>query len=296
VAKAGLKNTAAKFKVGDEVIRTNRPFELREIIKQLPVTDAGKCQYRIGPLPMLGRDGTIIKTSASGEQRDVRENELMRLDKVLDDLLDLAKAKRGGATRNALLAALCCARIDYDRSTKKLPPAKLVRDLEKSVYTTRVSLAKLTEHGIPREIECHVCEIGAGVVDVLSLPFKVPKTFKTFQLSPRFEGTAIVMIQNLLRSWHGRIKEVPTKKREGQRKEYKTAIVEYAVQFFCQYSDKKPSTNPNNPLHEFVELFYERVVGPKPERVVGTKPRSLDYHVRGALSVLRGLEIDRPKS
>jgi hypothetical protein len=280
LATADRKNT--KFKVGDEVIRTNQPFELREIIKQLPAINAGECQYRIGPLRKP--DGTTV----SGGQRDVRENELMRLDEVLDELLDLAEAKRDGATKNALLAALCCARIDYDRSTKKLPPAKDVRKLRKSVVTTRNLLAKLTEYDIPREIEFHTCEIGAGVVDVLSLPFKVPETFKVFQLSPRFEGTAMVMIQNLLRSWHDRIKEVPTKKREGQRKGYKTAIVERAAQFSCQHSNKKPSTNPSNPFHEFVEQFYKRVVGTKPDR-------SLEYHVREALSVLR-LEIDRSKS
>jgi hypothetical protein len=304
VAKAGLKNTAAKFKVGDEVIRTNRPFELREIIKQLPVTDAGKCQYRIGPLPMHGRDGTIIKTSASGEQRDVRENELMRLDKVLDDLLKLAKAKRAGATRNALLAALWRARIDYDRPTKKLPPAKLVESLEESIETTGKLLAKLAaQYGILDNV---LCKISAGIVDVSPLPVEIPElipfgkqSLKMFhfepegtaikQLKPPFEGTAIVRIQNLLRCLRGAIKEVPRKKRYGQRKEYKTAIVEHAVQFSCQHSDIKPSTDPNNHIHEFAERFYKRVVGTKPDR-------GLDYHVRGVLSGLRGLEIDRPKS
>jgi hypothetical protein len=227
--------------------------------------------------PMWGQDGTIIKTSPPGDQRDVRQNELTRLDKVLDDLLDRARAKRGGATRNALLAAPLRARIDYNRSTKKLPPPKLVRDLKKSVDVTEGLLAKLTDYSIPSELECHTCEIGAGVVDVLPLPFKIPKTFKVFQLSPRFEGTAIVRIQNLLRSWHDRIKEAPTKKREGQRREYKTAIVEHAVQFSYQYSDIKPSTNPQNPLHGFVDRFYERVVGTEPDR-------GLEYHVRGALA------------
>jgi hypothetical protein len=70
MAKAGPKNSAAtqppKFKVGDEVIRTDQPFELREIIKRPPVTDASERQYRIGPPPMCSRDGTVIKGRCAG--------------------------------------------------------------------------------------------------------------------------------------------------------------------------------------------------------------------------------------
>jgi hypothetical protein len=86
VATARPKNSAAaqppKFKVGDEVIRTDRPFELREIITQLPVTDAGERQYRIGPPPMRGGDGTEIKAPAQANQRNVGENQLMKLEEV----------------------------------------------------------------------------------------------------------------------------------------------------------------------------------------------------------------------
>jgi hypothetical protein len=299
VAKASSKNT--KFKVGDEIIRIGRPFELREVIKQLPFIEGGEYQYRIGPLRMRRDDGTIIKASASGGQRDVRENELMRLDEVLDELLDFAKAKRGTATKNALLAAVCCARIDYDRLTKKLPPAHIVENLEKSIETTANLLAELaTEHGILDNV---LCKSGDGIVDVSPLPEEIPElipfgkqTLKKFQFEPHFKGTAIIRIRKLLRFLNGAIKNMPRKKRYGQTKEYKTAIVERAVQFFCQHSDKRPSTDPDNPLHGFVELFYERVLGTEPERVGGTKPRSLDYHVRGALSALRGLEINRSKS
>jgi hypothetical protein len=273
-----------KFKVGDEVIRTDRPFELREIIKQLPVTDAGERQYRIGPPPMRSRDGTVIKAPAQPKQRNVGENQLMKLEEVLDELLerlDDAKAKRGGATRNALLAALWRARIDYNRLTKKPPPADLVRRLEKSIAATSYLLAELTKYGIPNEINGHVCKIGAGVVDVLPLPFEAPKTFKVFQLSPPFEGTAMVRMQNLLSDWHDSVKMAPRKKREGQRKEYKTAIVEHAVQFSCHHSAIEPSTDPKNPLHGFVEQFYTFVTGTEPDR-------SLEYQIRAVLSRTSG--------
>src|SRR5215469_13664562 len=116
MATASPKNSAAaqppKFKVGDEVIRTDRPFELREIITQLPVTDAGERQYRIGPPPMRGGDGTEIKAPAQAKQRNVGENQLMKLEEVLDALLkelDGVKVKSDEATR---MAALCCARND----------------------------------------------------------------------------------------------------------------------------------------------------------------------------------------
>jgi hypothetical protein len=200
----------------------------------------------------------------------------MRLDEVLNGLLDVAKARKGNATRNALLAALSCVRNDYGQLTKKLPPAELVASLEKSTTKTRELLARLMKYGIPTEIERHVCKIGAGVVDVSSLPFETPKDFKKFPLLP-LDGTAVVMIQNLLKSWHDTIKMAPRNKREGQRKEHKTAIVEHAVQFFCQHSTTKPSTDPGNPIHEFVERFYERVTGSS------SFGESLAYQIRKAL-------------
>ena len=88
-----------KFKVGDEVIRTDRPFELCEIITQLPVTDAGGHRYRIGPPPMRGPDGTVIKTPAEAKQRNVGENQLMRLEKALDKLLKLRMTRRQKKTK-----------------------------------------------------------------------------------------------------------------------------------------------------------------------------------------------------
>jgi hypothetical protein len=271
--------TATKFKVGDEVIRTDRPFELHEIIKQLPDTDAGERQYRIGPPPMRSRDGAVIKASAQAKQHNASETQLMKLKEVLDELLgwlDYAKAKKGEALRNALLAALWRARIDYNRLTKKPPPADLVRRLEKSIATTSDLLAELTKYGIPNEINGHVCKIGAGVVEVLPLPFETPKTFKVFQLSPPFEGTAKVRMQNLLRCWHDNIKKVPRKKREGQTKECKAAIVECAVQFCRDHSTTKPSTDPENPTYGFAGQFYTRVTG--------TEPDSLEYQIKKALS------------
>jgi hypothetical protein len=178
-----------KFKVGDEVIRTNRPFELQEIIKQLSVSDVGERQYRIGPPPMRSRDGTVIEAPAQGKQGNVGENQLMKLKEVLDDLLDEAKVERGGATRNALLAALWRARIEYDQLTKKLPPPAFVGRLEKSIETTGERLAELTtKYGIPDNL---LCKIGAGIVDVSPLPVEIPElipteiqTLKTYQFYP----------------------------------------------------------------------------------------------------------------
>jgi hypothetical protein len=289
MAKAGPKNSATaqppKFKVGDEVVRTDRPFELREIIKQPPVTDAGERQYRIGPPPMRSRDGTVIKAPAQAEQRNVGESQLMKLEEVLDELvewMDDAKAKRGEATRNALLVTLWRARIDYDQLTKKLPSPKLVGRLEKSIKTTGKRFAELTtKYGIPNNL---LCRIGAGIVDVSPLPVEIPglipfeaQTLKTFQFAPPFEGTAIVNIQNLLRCWHGTIKKVPRKKRYGQTKEYKTAIVEHAVQFSRQHYTIEPSTDPKNPIYGFAERFYTRVTGTEPDG-------SLEYQIKTVLS------------
>jgi hypothetical protein len=273
-----------KFKVGDEVIRTDRPFELREIITQLPVTDAGERQYRIGPPPMRSRDGTVIKAPAQAKQRNVGENQLMKLEELLDELLDRLDDVK--ATGNDLLAALWRARIDYYQLTKNLPPPKLVGHLEKSIETTWKLLAELTtKYGIPNNA---LCKIGAGIVDVSPLPVEIPElipfeiqTLKTFQLGPPFEGTAIVRIQNLLRCWHGTIKKVPRKKRYGQPKEYKIAIVEHAVQFCCQHSTTKPSTDPKNPIYGFAEQFYTRVTGTEPDS-------SLEYQIRAVLSRTSG--------
>jgi hypothetical protein len=138
--------------------------------------------------------------------------------------------------------------------------------------------------------------IGDGIVDVSPLPVEIPEliqfgkqTLKIFHFEPPFEGTATIRMEKLLRCFRDAIKKMPRKKRYGQKKEYKTAIVEHAVQFCCQHSDKGPSTDPDNPFHGFLELFYERVAGTKPDR-------SLDYHVRGVLAALRGLEINRSKS
>jgi hypothetical protein len=275
VVKAGPKNTAAKFKVGDEVIRTDRPFEPREIIEQLPVTDTGECQYRIGPSrpsPKLLRDGTVI-APVQTKQRNIGEDQLMKLEEVLDELLDRAKAKKDGATRNALLAALWRARLEL---TKELPSPERVGRLEKSIERTEKLLAELTaRYGIPDHV---LCEVGAGIVDVWPLPVVIPELIP-FEIQALKEGTAIVKIQDLLRYWNGIIKQTPRKKRYGQTKEYMTAIVKHAVQFSCQHLGIEPSTNPSNPIQEFAERFYARVTGTEPKR-------SLDYQIRKALSAL----------
>jgi hypothetical protein len=298
MAKAESKHSAAaqppKFKVGDEVIRTDRPFELCEITKQLPVTDAGERQYRIGPPPMRIRDGTETKASAQAKQCNVGENQLMKLEEVQDELLkelDDAKAKKGReATRNGLLAALSDARNDYDKLTKELPPAKLVRKFAKSIETTGKRLAELTtKYRIPKEITDHVCRIGAGVVDVLPLPFETPKASKleevqnellkqlAFQCGPPFEGTAAVRMQNLLSDWHDSVKMVPRKRREGQAKEDRLAIVFHAAVFLLQYFGIVLGSNPKSSIHRFVELFYERVTA-RPETGFEHQFRRLTGH------------------
>jgi hypothetical protein len=269
LATAPKNSTAAqppKFKVGDEVIRTDRPFGLREIITRLPVTDAGERQYRIGPPPMRSRDGTVIKAPAQAKQHNVGESQLMKLEEVLDELLkefDDVEVKRDEATRNALLEALCCARNDL---TKKLPPAELVKTFEKSIATVKGQLAELTKYRIPKEITDHVCKIGAGVVNVLPLPFETPKTFKVFQLGPPFEGTATVGMQDLLSDWYDSVKKVPRKKREGQKREDRLAIVFHAAVFLLRYFGIELSTNPKDSIHRFVELFYERVTARRHKR------------------------------
>jgi hypothetical protein len=302
MAKADLKNTA--FKVGDEVVCTGRPFGLHEIIKQLP--GSGERQYRIGPPPIRSQDGKVIKASEERKQRDVGENELMRLDEALDELLKLlsdAKSKKDGATRTDLLAALCCARVAYDERTKKPLPADTVRQLKESIRTTRRLLAKA---GITSTV---LCKIGGGIIDVSPLPVEIPvlvpfqtQVFKIFKLDSAIEGTAIVSIPDLLKAWHSSLEKLPTKKREGQPKEYKSAIVEYAIRFFCQHSAAKPSTNPTNDVAIFVQRFYECVTG-------SALDKSLDYQIRKVLKALKvqacaaltkqcpgKLEIDHPKS
>jgi hypothetical protein len=292
MAKSDPKNTA--FKVGDEVVRRAQPFELCEIIKQLPSIADGERRYCVSSPAVRGRAGTVIKTSALGKQRDVRENELMRLDEALDELLDFAKAESSNATRNALLAALCCARIDYDRLTKKLPPAKLVKDLETSVTTTRKLLAKLTKYGIPREIEGHVCKIGAGVVDVLPLPFEVPKTFRAFQ-SPPFEGTAIVVIQNLLGSWHDSIKMVLEKNARGRERNTRPPLSNMQYSFPVSTLPVSLAVILKTPSMDLSSNFTRGLPQLSLTVVSNIKSRRCCrvlqlYGRRGAL------EIDRPKS
>jgi hypothetical protein len=275
VAKADLKDTA--FEVGDEVICVDRPFELLEIIKQHP--GSGERQYRIGPLPIRSKDGkTIKKASEESKQRDVGENELMRLEKVLDELLEDAKAKKDGATRNELLVALCLARMSYNGRTKKdLPSADAVRGLQTSIQKTRDLLA---QSGI---LDTVFCKIGDGVVDVSPLPLKIPvlvpsqtQVLKIFHSDSPVEGTAIVSIPNLLELWHRSIEEQPTKKRGGQKKEYRRAICEEAIRFFSLHSASGPSTDPTNAVHGFVERFYERVTG-------SPLGRGLEYQIRQVL-------------
>lgn len=169
--------------------------------------------------------------------------------------------------------------------TKKLPPAELVRNLEESIDTTKKLFADLTKYRIPKKITDHVCKIGAGIVDVLPLPFEAPKTSEleelqdellkqaAFQCGPPFEGTARVRMQNLLSNWHDSVKTAPRKKREGQKKEYKTAIVYYAVVFLSEYYGDKLGPNSNS-THLFVERFYKRVTA-GPERGFDDQIRKL---------------------
>jgi hypothetical protein len=288
-----------KFKIGDTVVCTDRPFELFEIIKQLP--ESGERQYRINPLPFLrvglvddlakclyreslpppirSRDGEVIRDSEN-RQRDFCEKKLKDSEKVLDELLDSAKAKKDHANRNALLFALMLARRAYDERTKKPLPADPVKRLKESIQKTSDLFAELmtTNHGFPNGF---LCKIGGGIVEAMPLPREIPvlipgqtqalKIWDSEEIARANQGTAIVNLPNLLKAWHSAIEKLPTKKREGQPKRYKDAICEEAIRFLDDHSTVR-RTN----AAEFVEKFYERVTG------TPTEIGSLEHQIKKA--------------
>jgi hypothetical protein len=69
----------------------------------------------------------------------------------------------------------------------------------------------------------------------------------------------------------------PKKKREGQEKEDRLAIVFHAAVFLLQYFGIKLSANPKTSIHTFVELFYERVTA-RPETGFDHQFRRLTGH------------------
>jgi hypothetical protein len=73
-------------------------------------------------------------------------------------------------------------------------------------------------------------------------------------------------MQDLLSDWYDSVKKAPRKKREGQEKEHRLAIVYHASEFLFRCYAYKLSTNPKTSIHKFVELFYERVTATRPER------------------------------
>jgi hypothetical protein len=265
-----------KFKVGDTVVCVDRPFELLEIIKQIP--GSGKRQYRIGPPPIRRRDGEIVKTSEErGEQREVGETKLKGLEKVLDELLNIVKAKKDGA-RDALLIALSLGRHAYDERTKKPLPVGPVKRLKEDIQNTIHSFAELTtKYGFPSEVPC---EIGGGIVSTSPIPIEMPISFQVWDsesMARHNEGTAIVNIPNLLKAWLNSIEKLQTKKKEGQPKPYKGAICEEAIWFL----DKYCADTIRADAEVFVEKFYGRVTG------LRTDEGSLEYQIKKARKRIR---------
>ena len=73
-------------------------------------------------------------------------------------------------------------------------------------------------------------------------------------------------MQDLLSDWYDSVKKAPRKKREGQEKEHRLAIVYHASEFLFRCYAYKLSTNPKTSIHKFVELFYERVTARRPKK------------------------------
>src|SRR5262249_13867245 len=139
--------------VGDSVTIGNEPFNLYEVTERLPGS-GDQCRYCLG----LGL--------AKWRKRVVLESEIAKVDDILNELLDAAGVQKGIKTKSDLLIALTYAQNAM--ASEHEVPAKLLKDLARSVENTSSCLKKAQKYSISIGQQMH--KDGAGVVAVMSIP------------------------------------------------------------------------------------------------------------------------------
>jgi hypothetical protein len=199
-------------------------------------------------------------------------------EQYIDELLELADAENGPESRTDLLNALQLAQITYDdekeSASRRQPSSKQIEQLACSIEKTRVLLSGIRKYEDWRNVGFVTQPVGRGVVDVattqemirgrvLELP-RHPSISDQELILPTCDGMgAAINIEPLLRATvlHARRRK---RRRAGPKKLGKEAIVFYAHEYFRRYSPKKPSSDPANPFHPFVDRFYEVVTKTEP--------------------------------
>ena len=241
----------------------NEPLATYKIIEHIPGR-SGEHKYKVS-----GMNKSPFIWKIKSLKRVVPEEQLSKLDDVLNDLLDYANGKRNAKTRNDLLIALRLAR---NKMTSEQPVrAKDLNSLEKSIEKTSRLLTKLQRDGATIGFQTHAD--GDGVVEGIHVhDFG---THEGLPCDPSGKLFVNVKIHDLLKAWHNRVKSWPRNKRQRPKKEEKTDIVFYAKEFFCRHAESKPSSDINNPFQAFAQQFYRRVTG--------TEPGSLEYQIKQVL-------------
>ena len=178
---------------------------------------------------------------------------------MLNKLLDAAKVKKNDTTRSDLLIALRYARNAI--ASEHAVPAKLLKDLARSIKKTSLLLKKALNHKSSIGQQMH--KDGDGVVAAMSVS----------ELGKRVVSPAIpagdilvaITIQNLLEAWHKGIQNMPRRKRERPKEQNKTNVVFFAKEFFCRHSEVAPSNDTRNPFSDFACSFYKVVTGTEPD-------------------------------
>jgi len=265
MAKANLKNAA--FKVGDEVVCTSRPFELHEIIKQVP--GSRECQYRIGPPSIRSQDGKVIKASARGEQRDVGENQLLTLDDTLNGLIEAGGLPSNETAKHDVLLTLSLAKkvaASEQRTVSNRIPKKIAKKLITSLENTIGLLAEIADYTDDLCVQVYMTasrpapkEEGqyapkreapsAHSVTVRNLENQADETF------------TLIDVRKLLKAYLDSVKRAP-KKKQGDPRPDKTALMEVAFEFFQRYRPGHGHTSKE--FTSFSDRFYEVVTGIEP--------------------------------
>jgi hypothetical protein len=190
-------------------------------------------------------------------------------EQCIDELLELAGADAGPESRTDLLNALQLAQRTHEEeeelSCRERPSSKRIQQLEDSIEKTRMLLTQIREYDDFRNIGFVTQQIGRGVVapPAQGLPRSPSISDEELILPHCDEPVVAINIEPLLRatSLYARRRR---RGRGGPKNLGKEAVLFYAEHFFARHSPKKPSTDPNNPFHPFVERFYEVVTKTKP--------------------------------
>jgi hypothetical protein len=192
----------------------------------------------------------------------------------IDHLLDLAGAPNDADARSALDLVLQLARTEIEQRERKQPRPELLKQLDNSIAKTLKLLQRVEAYPDWRDVCFRQFTSGDGIAVATSprelfegelrLPRRPWSKKRISELGP--DGRAIaVNLWAVLDEFHGEVRPAGKRMRGQPKKWDRSFCVDYAKNFFENYSPHRLSVHPNGRFAKFCESFYSAIIDTVPE-------------------------------